>query len=890
MRTFIVDTKRKTIVLKKEKRRDITLHQSYRGVKGEKGDKGDYPLVIQPNEPSREDVLWVDTDAPSSTFVNSINGQSGDVDLADIAFSGSFNDLIDVPDAPVLSVNGETGAVTLDKSDIGLNNVDNTSDISKPISTLTQAALDTKALDVDLDSHTSNTNNPHSVTKSQVGLSSVDNTSDIGKPISTATQTALNLKRDVISLVDRVYTTGTGGVQSSWTYAYAPAADTFPLRTTNGQIRTGVPSLSDAATTKLYVDNLVAAIPLTDYVLKSGDTMSGPLSAPATTVSSGSVDLNNYTDNGTWVFTSGATLTNAPAVNGFLHVISVNPSTTTGQENSVKQVWYRLGTNDSTDMHTYVRTRNSTTWSSWVRLATTTTAETLTNKTLTSPLIGTQITPTSNNTVSNGSSSAYWSNLYAQRHYFNSTAYIDGANAGQLDVTGLMTAQNIRPLTNFGYDLGTNSIYWGTTFSRRLFLNATASIDGTTAGRLDVSGTLNTSTVQTASIISNNGTAGLVRLSGGTIDDGAVIVMGGSTHASIPNQGLVRVATNNIWGWTSTGVSIGSSATAVATHSLTLQSNSTGIALYNTSDQTTNYERVRQYWSGNTFFTVPEAGGTGSVRAIQFGLTGTALLINNLGSTKHLFTSSSPSASAIGVGFIHASTASSGIGYGISITPTINQSGTAGYTAHLINVTETATGSGAKNLIDAQVGGTSLFSVSNLGILRNSSSDPTPAIHDHTGTSSYADFYFRNLRTSANGTQVNYIAFARDSSGTAVRTSQITNTLATATVGSRTSYWALSLYSLDSVGTALSFSGLNATFGGRVITGAASTSQASLRIPSGVAPTSPNDGDIWYDGTSLGIRQGSTTKAVVTGIGTANITVSSTAPSSPAIGDLWVVA
>ena len=50
------------------------------------------------------------------------------------------------------------------------------------------------AVDSDLDAHVANTSNPHSVTKSQVGLSNVDNTSDINKPISTATQTALDLK------------------------------------------------------------------------------------------------------------------------------------------------------------------------------------------------------------------------------------------------------------------------------------------------------------------------------------------------------------------------------------------------------------------------------------------------------------------------------------------------------------------------------------------------------------------------------------------------------------------------------------------------------------------------------------------------------------------------
>lgn len=42
--------------------------------------------------------------------------------------------------------------------------------------------------------HIANKSNPHSVTKSQIGLGNVDNTSDANKPISTATQTALDGK------------------------------------------------------------------------------------------------------------------------------------------------------------------------------------------------------------------------------------------------------------------------------------------------------------------------------------------------------------------------------------------------------------------------------------------------------------------------------------------------------------------------------------------------------------------------------------------------------------------------------------------------------------------------------------------------------------------------
>ena len=46
--------------------------------------------------------------------------------------------------APVQSVAGKTGIVSLAKADVGLGNVDNTSDASKPVSTATQTALNAK--------------------------------------------------------------------------------------------------------------------------------------------------------------------------------------------------------------------------------------------------------------------------------------------------------------------------------------------------------------------------------------------------------------------------------------------------------------------------------------------------------------------------------------------------------------------------------------------------------------------------------------------------------------------------------------------------------------------------------------------------------------------------
>ena len=76
----------------------------------------------------------------------------------------------------VKSVNRKEGDVILKTSDL-----ENDSDYT------TNATLT---------AHASDKANPHNVTKSQIGLGNIDNTSDINKPISTATQTELNKKLD----------------------------------------------------------------------------------------------------------------------------------------------------------------------------------------------------------------------------------------------------------------------------------------------------------------------------------------------------------------------------------------------------------------------------------------------------------------------------------------------------------------------------------------------------------------------------------------------------------------------------------------------------------------------------------------------------------------------
>ena len=80
-----------------------------------------------------------------------------------------------------IDANNNPHAVT--KKQIGLENVDNTADIDKPVSMATQEAINMHAFDTD---------NPHMVDKVHVGLGKVNNTSDLNKPISKATQRAID--------------------------------------------------------------------------------------------------------------------------------------------------------------------------------------------------------------------------------------------------------------------------------------------------------------------------------------------------------------------------------------------------------------------------------------------------------------------------------------------------------------------------------------------------------------------------------------------------------------------------------------------------------------------------------------------------------------------------
>lgn len=75
--------------------------------------------------------------------------------------------------------------------DIGLGNVDNTSDINKPVSTATQTAINNAVLNKVNNTTTVNGHALSSnvvISKADISLGNVDNTSDMDKPISTAVQ------------------------------------------------------------------------------------------------------------------------------------------------------------------------------------------------------------------------------------------------------------------------------------------------------------------------------------------------------------------------------------------------------------------------------------------------------------------------------------------------------------------------------------------------------------------------------------------------------------------------------------------------------------------------------------------------------------------------------
>ena len=94
-----------------------------------------------------------------------------------------------------IAVNGVDLAVTDKKVNIQLSILDALTDAQK--AALNSGVTEDKI--TEYDAHVINKNNPHEVTKEQIGLGNVENTSDAEKPISTAAQAALDNKVDKVN-------------------------------------------------------------------------------------------------------------------------------------------------------------------------------------------------------------------------------------------------------------------------------------------------------------------------------------------------------------------------------------------------------------------------------------------------------------------------------------------------------------------------------------------------------------------------------------------------------------------------------------------------------------------------------------------------------------------
>jgi hypothetical protein len=146
------------------------------------------------------DLPILSTDAVNKAYVDaSITIDATTLVNGKIRLAGDLAGTAASPSIAAGAITDAKIATGISPSKVGLGNVNNTSDLLKPISTATQTALDAKAssaslaLKAPIDAPTF-TGTVSGITQTMVGLGNVDNTTDALKPISTATQTALDLK------------------------------------------------------------------------------------------------------------------------------------------------------------------------------------------------------------------------------------------------------------------------------------------------------------------------------------------------------------------------------------------------------------------------------------------------------------------------------------------------------------------------------------------------------------------------------------------------------------------------------------------------------------------------------------------------------------------------
>ena len=98
---------------------------------------------------NQADMLALNTAVVGSVVIRTDVNKNYVLSAADPTVLANWIELL-TPAPPVQTVNGYSGSVNLTKADIGLSNVDNTSDANKPVSTATQNALNSKAVAADV--------------------------------------------------------------------------------------------------------------------------------------------------------------------------------------------------------------------------------------------------------------------------------------------------------------------------------------------------------------------------------------------------------------------------------------------------------------------------------------------------------------------------------------------------------------------------------------------------------------------------------------------------------------------------------------------------------------------------------------------------------------------
>ena len=135
------------------------------------------------------------------TYTNKITGESGKIYI-DLSTGNTYRwgGTVFAEISKSITIGGQAG-----QAFDGALGAQLTADVNRLETGMTslENIVNGKAEQTTVTNHINNKSNPHGVTASQVGLGNVDNTSDANKPISTATQTALNNKLD--KLVDGKY-------------------------------------------------------------------------------------------------------------------------------------------------------------------------------------------------------------------------------------------------------------------------------------------------------------------------------------------------------------------------------------------------------------------------------------------------------------------------------------------------------------------------------------------------------------------------------------------------------------------------------------------------------------------------------------------------------------